>query len=214
MDSFPPGMTASPARTVLAPPSSSPTLRGVTVNTPLLLRWPSKAPLEVLDYTLNLSAWLADGADSVSGLVPGVAPAADPYDLHVISWELTNSSATVLLANGLPDTDYLVSLLVLTQAGRTALFELSIHITDDTTGTTGTEPAPLPPVLPSPYPPFVYSQVVPAAVWFITHNLSRTPNVVVTDTAGNVVDGSIFYNSLQTLTLSFASAFAGTASLS
>jgi len=50
--------------------------------------------------------------------------------------------------------------------------------------------------------------------WTITHNLGFKPNVTVIDSAGNIVEGEISYTNLNSLTVSFQSAFSGNAYLS
>lgn len=50
--------------------------------------------------------------------------------------------------------------------------------------------------------------------WVITHNLGFYPNVVVTDSAGTVVEGDISYQSLNQLTVTLAQAISGNAYLS
>ena len=61
---------------------------------------------------------------------------------------------------------------------------------------------------------FVFAQGVDAAVWTVTHNLGWRPNVTVIDSSGRTVEGDIAYTSANVLTLTFSSAFAGTAYLS
>ncbi len=60
---------------------------------------------------------------------------------------------------------------------------------------------------------FVYEQNMPEATWVISHNLGKKPVAVVVDSTENVVIGEIQYNSLNTLTITFASAFSGKAYL-
>lgn len=50
--------------------------------------------------------------------------------------------------------------------------------------------------------------------WVITHNLGFYPNVVVTDSAGTVVEVDISYQSANQLTISLAQAISGYAYLS
>lgn len=61
---------------------------------------------------------------------------------------------------------------------------------------------------------FAYTQQVPSNSWTITHNLNFNPNVTVVDSAGTIVEGEIRYNTRNTMTLNFASAFSGNAYLS
>lgn len=60
---------------------------------------------------------------------------------------------------------------------------------------------------------FVYEQNMPAATWVINHNLGKKPVAVVVDSTENVVIGDVQYNSLNTITITFVSAFSGKAYL-
>jgi hypothetical protein len=61
---------------------------------------------------------------------------------------------------------------------------------------------------------YSHTQTVSLTDWTINHNLGYAPNVTVIDSGGNDVEGSITYDSLNSLTLSFTSAIAGVAYLS
>ena len=50
--------------------------------------------------------------------------------------------------------------------------------------------------------------------WTITHNLGFKPNVTVVDSGGTIYEGEISYTDLNTLTVSFSTAFSGKAYLS
>ena len=60
---------------------------------------------------------------------------------------------------------------------------------------------------------FVFTQVVPAATWVVTHNLNKFPSVSVVDTANTSGFGAVEYNSANQLTVTFSGAFAGKAYL-
>jgi hypothetical protein len=60
---------------------------------------------------------------------------------------------------------------------------------------------------------FSFSQPVAATTWNITHDLDGFPSVSVVDSAGSIVVGDVEYNSTSSITVSFESAFAGTAYL-
>lgn len=60
---------------------------------------------------------------------------------------------------------------------------------------------------------YIHTQDVPLAVWVITHNLGSFPSVTVVDNLNQVVVGDITYNSSNTLTITFTTAFAGYAYL-
>lgn len=60
---------------------------------------------------------------------------------------------------------------------------------------------------------YTHHQNVPSVTWVIVHNLSRYPSIVVTDSAGSEMIGSVVYNSANHLTIVFSYAFAGIAQL-
>ncbi len=72
--------------------------------------------------------------------------------------------------------------------------------------------ADLPATLPSAYY-YTHTQLSPAAIWTITHNLGRYPSCSVIDSGGNEVFGNIAHINVNQLTVSFAAAFGGTAYL-
>lgn len=50
-----------------------------------------------------------------------------------------------------------------------------------------------------------------SATWVVTHNLNKYPSVTVSDSTGLQVEGTVDYFDLNTVTISFSSAFAGEA---
>lgn len=60
---------------------------------------------------------------------------------------------------------------------------------------------------------FVYTQAVASAVWNIEHNLDKFPSVSVVDDDQNQVYGSVTYNTVNDLTITFNGAFSGQAYL-
>lgn len=60
-------------------------------------------------------------------------------------------------------------------------------------------------------PTFVFQQNVPSDTWLVIHDLGKMPAVVVTDSGGSVVEGDIKYDSDMQVTITFSSAFSGTA---
>lgn len=60
----------------------------------------------------------------------------------------------------------------------------------------------------------VHDQDVAEAIWTINHDLNGYPNVTVVDTAGSVVEGSVVYESPNTVTIEFTGGFSGKAYLS
>jgi len=61
---------------------------------------------------------------------------------------------------------------------------------------------------------FQYSQLGPATVWHITHNLNYNPQVTLKDSAGTTIEGDVQYNSSNDLQVTLSSAISGTAYLS
>ena len=60
---------------------------------------------------------------------------------------------------------------------------------------------------------FIFTQNVPSATWVINHNLNKFPSISVVDTSNRIIFTIAQYTSLNSLTLSFSSAFAGKAYL-
>jgi hypothetical protein len=60
---------------------------------------------------------------------------------------------------------------------------------------------------------YIHKQNSAASVWVVVHNLDKYPSVTVQDSGGNLVVGSITYNSTNSLTLQFSAPFSGTAYL-
>jgi hypothetical protein len=81
-------------------------------------------------------------------------------------------------------------------------------------GATG-ETGPAGPPGPTPSLAYLHVQNVPSAVWTINHNLGFVPaGLVVFDSSGAMVEGSILINNNSTTEVEFESGFAGTANLS
>ena len=62
-------------------------------------------------------------------------------------------------------------------------------------------------------PTFIFSQVQPATVWNVQHNLNNFPSITVIDNAGTVVSGQYTYIDNNNVTLTFSAGFAGKAYL-
>lgn len=60
---------------------------------------------------------------------------------------------------------------------------------------------------------FRFVQGSPATIWTIDHNLARIPAIVVTDSAGTEVEGSISHPSNNQSVITFSAAFSGVADL-
>ena len=58
---------------------------------------------------------------------------------------------------------------------------------------------------------FTFTQAVPSLVWTVIHNLGKKPSVTVTTNAGEQVYTRVDYIDLNSLTITFSQAFAGSA---
>lgn len=61
---------------------------------------------------------------------------------------------------------------------------------------------------------YTHTQIAAISTWTIVHNMGYMPNITVIDSGGNDVEGSIVYNSTDTLTISFSAEMSGVAYLS
>jgi len=52
---------------------------------------------------------------------------------------------------------------------------------------------------------YTFSQSSAANTWTITHNLGRYPSVTVVNSANTIINGSVTYNSVNQLTVTFFS---------
>jgi len=60
---------------------------------------------------------------------------------------------------------------------------------------------------------FNHNQGTASSVWTINHNLGKNPSVTVIDNGNSVVEGEILYIDINTISITFSSAFAGDAYL-
>lgn len=58
---------------------------------------------------------------------------------------------------------------------------------------------------------FTFSQGVPTSTWIVPHNLGKLPSVTIIDSAGDQVEGSIHFDSINQVTITFSAAFSGVA---
>jgi hypothetical protein len=58
---------------------------------------------------------------------------------------------------------------------------------------------------------YVHTQGSPSASWFIIHNMNKFPSATVVDSGGNIVEGDVVYNTLNSLTINFSGGFSGKA---
>ena len=92
--------------------------RGTIVVAPQPLVWPIKDPGDVLDYVLDLSQALAGNeGDSIATLDVQIAP-QNPGDLALQSSSAVGDVAILWLTQGVPGTNYAVTVTVGTNNGR------------------------------------------------------------------------------------------------
>ena len=60
---------------------------------------------------------------------------------------------------------------------------------------------------------YVHDQSIADSVWVVVHNLGRFPSVMVIDSAGDEVEGSVRYDSANQITVTFSAPFGGKAFL-
>lgn len=58
---------------------------------------------------------------------------------------------------------------------------------------------------------FIYTQGAASDTWTVTHNMNKYPSVTVVDSAGNIVEGAVEYNDLNSCTITFCGGFSGKA---
>lgn len=108
-------MTLSALRTLTWSPSAS-------------LAWPDRRPLDVLDYGLDLSAWLADTADCLLTVQAVAQPAG--WLASPVPGRLVGCVVSLMLSGGLAGQSGLIDLLVTTTAGRVKNFRLACQCID------------------------------------------------------------------------------------
>jgi hypothetical protein len=108
----------SNARTVVLD-SFIPVPRGSTSVAPPPLNWPTKDPVDVLDYQFDISpALVGNDGDTIATLDVSIEP-ANPGDLTLNSATTDGTVVVLWLSGGQPRTIYLVNLMITTINGRT-----------------------------------------------------------------------------------------------
>ena len=108
----------SNARTVVLD-SFIPVPRGSTSVAPPPLNWPTKDPVDVLDYQFDISpALVGNDGDAIATLDVSIEP-ANPGDLTLNSATTDGTVVVLWLSGGQPGTIYLVNLMITTINGRT-----------------------------------------------------------------------------------------------
>jgi hypothetical protein len=77
-----------------------------------------------------------------------------------------------------------------------------------------TQPFPNPGPFPTPDPTaYIFTQILPAAVWTINHNLATFPSVTLVDQLGNTIMAQVQYASSNQIVVTFSQPMAGNAFL-
>jgi hypothetical protein len=96
-----------------------PVPRGSTAVAPPPLNWPTKDPLDVLDYQFDISPGLVgNDGDTIATLDVMIEP-ANPGDLALNSATTDGAIVVLWLSGGQPGTVYTVNVVVTTTNGRT-----------------------------------------------------------------------------------------------
>lgn len=61
---------------------------------------------------------------------------------------------------------------------------------------------------------FIHNQIASSNTWIIQHNLGYYPNLTTVDTAQNTIEGDVYYNNIDEITINFETSITGTAYLS
>ena len=137
------GWTPSVLRTVDPIPSAAAVARGI--GAPSVVSWPTKAPLEILDYTLDLDIWRGDGDDTLVGATASVSPQAQSTDLGIVWLSIIDGNPTLLLGGGTAGITYNVLIEIKTTAGRQAVFLVALLISPVTPSVAPPAPEPAAP---------------------------------------------------------------------
>ena len=130
---------ASASRTIKVLPTAS----GALLCSPAQ-RWPAKAGGSVLDYTVDLSAWLADADNDPIGSVTVSPESTAVGDVAVLMLQVDPAGViTCWLGYGVEYDDYAVDFSVATLGGRTLDFPVSLFIQQGDEGAPATT-APVP----------------------------------------------------------------------
>lgn len=85
----------------------------------------SQQPLDILDYGVDLTKWLPAGDSVVSSVAK-----SSPSGLNTVVTNGATSVPKVWASGGVNDTEYKVTLTVITNGGRTKEFEFKIVVVE------------------------------------------------------------------------------------
>ena len=103
-----------------------PTPKGAQIAN--VLAWPAKLLGDVLDYSLDLTNWLADEGDTISG-TPTASTVLSGLTIGALT--VAGSVITVWLSSGATGATYGVNIAVVTAGGRTETFQVLLPIGAD-----------------------------------------------------------------------------------
>ena len=97
------------------------------------LAWPTKAPDDVLDFSLDLSAWLCDsGQDSVGSFTAEVVATNGPAGtFEIMEQQLSGAILTIIASGGNSAVVYAIRLTVTTAAGRVLAIDVWLPVLPD-----------------------------------------------------------------------------------
>jgi hypothetical protein len=96
-----------------------PVPRGSTAVAPPPLNWPTKDPLDVLDYEFDISpALIGNDGDAIATIDVTIEP-SNPGDLALNSATADGAIAVLWLSAGQPGTIYTINIVISTVNGRT-----------------------------------------------------------------------------------------------
>ena len=97
----------------------------------MILSRKEKQPVDVKDYPINYSEWLAENGDTLSDVTAAVTClTGDDASLLVHSLTLAPTKASVRLSGGLDGQRYKVSVTVTTQGGLVDQSEFIVKVKD------------------------------------------------------------------------------------
>lgn len=101
--------------------------------------WGEKSSADILDFSDDFTQWFGTTGDAISGdptvtitLGTGASLPGSAYDLTVVWVGASDDVAVVMLASGVPGTQYRITLTIQTDQGRTKTVTVSLKVNADT----------------------------------------------------------------------------------
>lgn len=146
---------------------------------PVALVWPAKQSRDVLDFSVNIAAWLADGGNDVPTSITVTPLTLVQGDVTILPpLQVTTQLITCILAYGQGGATYGFAFSIVTEQGRLLEFEVTIAVLS----TTPNVPTPLDPPAPV-YWPFPYPARNQMSAQLSTCALTLAATVGATDDA-------------------------------